>query len=99
RFHLLPAGETLNPSCIHQDPTCVVINPSATNVAAVFQASSTTATSTFAGNTQVSGNGLSITHNFGPSDGSQFQIRQTRQSSPHHQITWCWIPRSIKVTA
>src|SRR5215467_5251387 len=43
--------------------------------------------------------GLSITHNFGPSDGSQFQIRQTRQSSPHHHITWCWIPCSIQVTA
>jgi hypothetical protein len=42
---------------------------------------------------------LSITQNSGPSDSSQFQIRQTRESSPHHHITWCWIPCSIQVAA
>jgi hypothetical protein len=42
-------GQTLDPACLPTDSTCIVINPSATNVAAFFQATSTTATSTFAG--------------------------------------------------
>src|SRR5215472_4162119 len=42
---------------------------------------------------------LSITHNFGPSDGSQFQIRQTGQSSPHHHIAWRRIPCPIQIAA
>jgi hypothetical protein len=52
-------GQTLDPACTPQDPTCVVTSPSATNQAAVFVATSTTATSTFAGNTAVSGNASS----------------------------------------
>ncbi|HUD02407.1 MAG TPA: tail fiber domain-containing protein [Candidatus Paceibacterota bacterium] len=47
-------GQTLNPACTPTDPTCVVT--STTNQAAIFVATSTTATSTFAGNVSVSGN-------------------------------------------
>lgn len=45
-------GQTLNPSCTPTDPTCVVV----ANTAGTFIATSTTATSTFAGNVSVSGN-------------------------------------------
>jgi hypothetical protein len=45
-------GQTLNPSCMPTDPTCVVV----ANTAGTFVATSTTATSTFAGNVAVSGN-------------------------------------------
>ncbi len=45
-------GQTLNPSCTPTDPTCVVV----ANTAGTFVATSTTATSTFAGNVSVSGN-------------------------------------------
>jgi hypothetical protein len=40
-------GQTLDPSCLPSDPTCIVVNT--TVVAANFVATSTTATSTFAG--------------------------------------------------
>jgi hypothetical protein len=45
-------GQTLNPSCPPTDPTCVVI-PNTTSSS--FQATSTTATSTFAGSVSVAG--------------------------------------------
>ncbi len=46
-------GQTLNPSCTPTDPTCVVVpNTTSSN----FTATSSTATSTFAGNVTVSGN-------------------------------------------
>lgn len=50
-------GQTLNPSCPPTDPTCIVIpsTASSTNISASFQATSTTATSTFAGNVSVAG--------------------------------------------
>jgi len=44
-------GQTLNPSCPPTDPTCVVV----ANTAGAFVATSSTATSTFAGNVSVSG--------------------------------------------
>ena len=56
-------GQTLDPSCLPSDPTCVVTFVS-TNSAASFIATSPTATSTFAGDTNVSGttatNNLSV---------------------------------------
>jgi Chaperone of endosialidase/Domain of unknown function (DUF5011) len=50
-------GQTLNPSCLPSDPTCIVVpsTASSTNISASFQATSTTATSTFAGNVSVAG--------------------------------------------
>src|ERR1700682_5876641 len=54
-------GQTLNPSCPPTDPTCIVVpsTASSTNISASFQATSTTATSTFAGNVSVAGNASS----------------------------------------
>ncbi|HVM73424.1 MAG TPA: hypothetical protein VMU13_00915, partial [Candidatus Paceibacterota bacterium] len=46
-------GQTLNPSCAPSDPTCVVV-PNTTS--SYFVATSSSATSTFAGNVAVSGN-------------------------------------------
>src|ERR1019366_4266829 len=50
-------GQTLNPSCPPSDATCIVVpsTASSTNISASFQATSTTATSTFAGNVSVAG--------------------------------------------
>src|SRR5450631_241939 len=50
-------GQTLDPSCPPSDPTCIVVpsTASSTNISASFQATSTTATSTFAGNISVAG--------------------------------------------
>src|SRR5712672_1978943 len=50
-------GQTLNPNCPPTDPTCIVIpsTASSTNISASFQATSTTATSTFAGSVSVAG--------------------------------------------
>jgi hypothetical protein len=45
-------GQTLDPACTPTDPTCLVV----ANTAGTFIATSTTATSTFAGNVSVSGN-------------------------------------------
>jgi hypothetical protein len=64
-FVLLPSlalasyqpGQTLDPSCPPTDPTCIVVpsTASSTNISASFQATSTTATSTFAGSVLVAG--------------------------------------------
>jgi trimeric autotransporter adhesin len=64
-FVLLPSlalasyqpGQTLDPACLPSDPTCIVVpsTASSTNISASFQATSTTATSTFAGNVSVAG--------------------------------------------
>ena len=49
-------GQTLNPSCPPSDSTCIVVPTTAsTTVSASFQATSTTATSTFAGSVSVAG--------------------------------------------
>jgi hypothetical protein len=50
-------GQTLDPLCAPSDPTCVVIGV-ATNVAGSFTATSTNATSTFAGGFSVANGGL-----------------------------------------
>ncbi|MDB5188133.1 MAG: cell wall surface anchor family protein, partial [Candidatus Kaiserbacteria bacterium] len=51
-------GQTLDPSCSPSDPTCLVINTTIT--AANINATSTTATSTFAGYVNIGGTGSSI---------------------------------------
>jgi hypothetical protein len=50
-------GQTLDPSCPPTDPTCIVVpsTASSTNISGSFQATSTTATSTFAGSVSVAG--------------------------------------------
>jgi hypothetical protein len=53
-------GQTLDPACTPSDATCIVVSAAATSTTAgYFVATSTTATSTFAGNITVSGNASS----------------------------------------
>jgi hypothetical protein len=59
-FASFTPGQTLDPQCLPSDSACVVVAPP-TNIAGYFSATSTTATSTFAGGFNVAGsNGFSV---------------------------------------